>query len=275
MSDNTEQAEFWNGRMGQAWAKAEAQIDRILAPLSDEAVSRMAAVSGEKVIDIGCGGGGTSLALTASGASIWGVDISQKMIECARQKVGSNEHLAFSVGDAAAESFSPEYQAVFSRFGVMFFADPISAFSNIRTALVPGGRMAFLCWQTPAENPWISLAASALQPFQADAPTPDPRAPGPFAFADPDYLREVLTAAGFGNIGIESVARQLHLGDSVAEAMTFQSQIGPLSRLLAELDDEAGKRATQAVVEALTPHCTDTGIDLGAATWLVTATNPD
>ena len=271
MSDNTEQAEFWNGRMGDAWAKAEARIDQLMTPLSEVALKHIAAQPGERILDVGCGCGSMSIALSEAGAEVFGVDISQKMIDQANINAQSHSAVSFAVGDAAAMAFDSHFNAVFSRYGVMFFADPVGAFSNIRSALADNGRMVFLCWQAPAENPWVSIPAAALKPFSADEPAPDPRAPGPFAFADQDYLRETLEAAGFNNVEISSLKKTLHLGASVEEAMQFQSQIGPLSGLLAELDEETGRKATEAVIEALKPHQSSDGLKLGAATWLVSA----
>lgn len=271
MADNAEQAEFWNGRMGEAWAKAEARIDQLMMPLSEVAVAQMAAQSGERILDVGCGCGSTSIALSSAGAEVHGVDISQKMIDQAQLNGKGLPGVSFAMGDAAVTAFENSFNGVFSRFGVMFFSDPIAAFANIRSALVADGRMVFLCWQAPAENPWISIPAAVLQPFNPDQPAPDPRAPGPFSFADATYLRDTLEAAGFKGVEISSLKKTLHLGDTVEEAMQFQSQIGPLSGLLAELDEATGKKAAAAVFDALSSHCSDDGLKLGAATWLVSA----
>ena len=274
MADNAEQAELWNGRLGKAWVNAEDYIDGMMAPLSTVALEAVNAKPSDRIIDIGCGGGTTSFSLGATGAAVWGVDISTAMIDRANEKDNTAGNVAFSVGDAASQQYTADHTVVFSRFGVMFFADSVKAFANIRSALVPGGRLVFLCWQPPAANPWLSIAGAALQPFQpADAPPPDPEAPGPFRFGVPEDTRKVLSSAGFTNIAMQPVVKDLHLGDTIDEVMRFQSNIGPLSSLLETLDESRHAQATAAVRGAFAAKADSKGINLESATWLVTATN--
>ena len=274
MADNAEQAELWNGRLGKAWVNVEDYIDGMMAPLSTVALEAVNAKPSDRIIDIGCGGGTTSFSLGATGAAVWGVDISTAMIDRANEKDNAAGNVAFSVGDAASQQYTADHTVVFSRFGVMFFADSVKAFANIRSALVPGGRLVFLCWQPPAANPWLSIAGAALQPFQpADAPPPDPEAPGPFRFGVPEDTRKVLSSAGFTNIAMQPVVKDLHLGDTIDEVMRFQSNVGPLSGLLETLDESRHAEATAAVRDAFAAKADSKGINLEAATWLVTATN--
>ena len=274
MADNAEQAELWNGRLGKAWVNVEDYIDGMMAPLSTVALEAVNAKPSDRIIDIGCGCGTTSFSLGATGAAVWGVDISTAMIDRANEKDNAAGNVAFSVGDAASQQYTADHTVVFSRFGVMFFADSVKAFANIRSALVPGGRLVFLCWQPPAANPWLSIAGAALQPFQpADAPPPDPEAPGPFRFGVPEYTQEVLGSAGFTNIKLQAVVKDLHLGDTIDEVMRFQSNVGPLSGLLETLDESRHAQATAAVRDAFAAKADSKGINLEAATWLVTATN--
>jgi len=274
MADNAEQAELWNGRLGKAWVNVEDYIDGMMAPLSTVALEAVNAKPSDRIIDIGCGCGTTSFSLGATGAAVWGVDISTAMIDRANEKDNAAGNVAFSVGDAASQQYTADHTVVFSRFGVMFFADSVKAFANIRSALVPGGRLVFLCWQPPAANPWLSIAGAALQPFQpADAPPPDPEAPGPFRFGVPEDTRKVLSSAGFTNIAMQPVVKDLHLGDTIDEVMRFQSNVGPLSSLLETLDESRHAQATAAVRDAFAAKADSKGINLEAATWLVTATN--
>ena len=274
MADNAEQAELWNGRLGKAWVNVEDYIDGMMAPLSTVALEAVNAKPSDRIIDIGCGCGTTSFSLGATGAGVWGVDISTAMIDRANEKDNAAGNVAFSVGDAASQQYTADHTVVFSRFGVMFFADSVKAFANIRSALVPGGRLVFLCWQPPAANPWLSIAGAALQPFQpADAPPPDPEAPGPFRFGVPEDTRKVLSSAGFANIAMQPVVKDLHLGDTIDEVMRFQSNVGPLSGLLETLDESRHAQATAAVRDAFAAKADSKGINLEAATWLVTATN--
>lgn len=268
---NKEQADLWNGRMGSAWVSVEDYIDRMLEPISQVGIERAGAGAGEKVIDIGCGCGTTSLELAASGASVWGVDISHSMIERANAKDHGEASVRFSVADAAIESYDAEHDVVFSRFGVMFFSDPVAAFKNIRAALKPDGRLVYLCWQAPQNNPWMAIAGGAVAPFMPeDTPAPDPTAPGPFSMADPVRTRSVLEEAGLVDINIEPVERDMHLGDHLDELMAFQKEIGPLSALLESADEETGAKATEAVRQAFAAHVGDNGVAMRAAAWLVT-----
>ena len=271
--DNTDQIEFWNGDAASQWVSAQSALDAMLEPLSAIAIDAANVSAGERVLDIGCGCGGTSLTLAAAGASVTGVDISAPMLAHATERANAEGADArFEEGDASVATFNGDYQLLFSRFGVMFFADPTAAFANLRTALADGGRMAFLCWQSPKVNPWMSIAAAALGPFTTPpAEAPDPRAPGPFAFADPAYLREVLEGAGFADVDIQPATADLHVGDDVESAIRFLSEIGPLSRGLADMDDSTREQALTAVRTALANHLTENGLDLGAACWLVRA----
>jgi len=273
---NDAQREYWNGPGGNVWVEAQDHMDRMLAPISDLGLAKAAALDGERIIDVGCGCGATSLALARSGAGVWGVDISAPMIARAKARAaeGDVNNVAFSVADASNQTYTPDHHLVFSRFGVMFFEDPKHAFATIRTGLMPGGRLVFLCWQKPRENQWMSIAGRAVQPFLPPTEQGDPRAPGPFAFADSAWIEEILGVAGFSSIEIESVTPELLLGHDLDEAMFFQGKVGPLARVLAELDDESRQKATAAAREALAEHLTEEGIRLGSAAWLVSARNP-
>ncbi len=272
MSGNEEQIEYWNGKAGETWVTAQERVDAMLAPLSAQAVAAAAVQAGERVVDIGCGCGATSIAFAERGAHVWGVDISAPMLARARERSAGLDNVAFSEGDAATQSYTPDHQLVFSRFGVMFFADPHAAFANIRSALVPGGRLVFMCWQAPRENPWMAVAGRAIQPYLPEPEAPvDPQAPGPFAFARDAYIRDILGAAGFSDVEIVDTRAELHIGDTLDDAMAAQSEIGPAARALAELDGDERDAALAAAREALAPHISDNGINLGAAAWIVSA----
>jgi len=269
---NDEQVEYWNGRAGQSWVAAQAHLDRMLAPVSAALLERSGARRGERVVDVGCGCGDSALALAQRGAAVWGIDISEPMLALARSRAAGLHNVAFSRTDAATADFTPDHDLVLSRFGVMFFADPHAAFQNLRTALVDDGRLCFVCWQAPQLNPWVSIAGKAVRPF---LPEPDeqadPRAPGPFAFAEAQYVRDILDQAGFADIAIDSFEPALHLADDLDGAMDFLQQVGPLSRALAELDEPAQTAARDAARQALSPYATDHGLDLDGACWLVSA----
>lgn len=273
-ANNAEQIEYWNKNAGKTWVESQARTDAMLAPLSAILLEKAAASKGERVIDVGCGCGETSLRMAQAGAEVWGIDISAPML--ARAKERAKElgltNVAFNETDASTQALTPDHDLIFSRFGVMFFSDPTAAFTNLRTGLSRSGRLCFLCWQPPQKNPWMAVAGAAVQPFLPPPEVaPDPRAPGPFAFADAAYLEGILSTAGFKGIEIEPVEAQVHVGDDLDDAIESQSRIGPVSRAIKELEGEKREQALVAVREALAPHVTPDGLDLGAACWLVSA----
>jgi len=271
---NQEQIDYWNGNAGSTWVDSQERMDKMLAPLTSPLIEQAAAATGERIIDVGCGCGDTSLQLASSGASVLGIDISEPMLERARSRaqLTGQANTEFTTADAATTSLSADHDLIFSRFGVMFFSDPTAAFSNLHSGLSDNGRLCFLCWQPPRNNPWMSTAGAAISEFLPQPETkPDPRAPGPFAFADTNYLNGILDNAGFKTISISPLTANLHIADTLEEAMESQQRIGPLARALAELEGDAQQAALSAAREALADRMTPTGLDLGAACWLVKA----
>jgi SAM-dependent methyltransferase len=269
---NDGQIEYWNGPAGRKWVDVHRQLDVMLSPITAALLDRAAIEAGERVVDVGCGCGDTTIAIAEKGAAVWGIDISEPMLAVARSRRPEAGEVAFSQADASSQTFTPDHSLVFSRFGVMFFDDPRAAFGNLRTALTAQGRVCFACWQPPNRNPWIAVAGAAVQPFLPEpSEPPDPRAPGPFAFSDADYQQDILSAAGFTDITIESFTPTLRLADTLDGAMTFLQEVGPLSRALVELDDKPRQAALDAAREALAPFATTTGLEMGAACWLTHA----
>ncbi len=268
-NENAEQIEFWNGPTASNWVAAEERMDALLAPITSAVLAAAAVGSDEAVLDVGCGCGATSRAMAAAGARVVGVDVSAPMLARARERADSDS-LSFIEADAQTHAFDSKFDLLFSRFGVMFFANPVAAFANLRSALKPGGRVCFICWKAPAENPWLSIGMAAAQPFLPPAETPHPRAPGPFAFADPDYLTQVLADAGFKDVALTPYNPEMRLGADLEEAMEFVTRIGPLSNALKELASDPREAALAAVREALTPFTSSSGVLLGAACWIAT-----
>lgn len=275
-SDNAEQIKYWNAKAGAIWVAQQAHLDHLLAPLSEAGLAAAKFAANESALDVGCGCGDTSIALGASqsSGSVTGVDISEPMLAHAQVRADAMPNVSFEQADAAIAEFSDQYNLVFSRFGVMFFADPEAAFKNLRKALKPNGRMVFVCWQPPSENPWMSLAGKAVQPFMPPAATaPNPHAPGPFAFSDPAHVLAILSNAGFANVQIESFNTPLHIADNLDDALYFQTQIGPAANAVVTLEGAEKDQALNAVKEMFRPHMTSEGLDLEAAVWIVSAEN--
>jgi SAM-dependent methyltransferase len=269
---NSEQIEFWNGEAGATWAKRQERMDALLAPISDAVLKACTVKRGDRVLDVGCGCGETSLRLAQRGAAVVGVDISKPMLGRAKERAATEGASAtFVLGDAAVTQFERVYDQVFSRFGVMFFSDPTATFANIRTGLRSGGKLCFVCWQPPQLNAWISAPLAVARPMLPPQPTLDPRAPGPFAFAEPDYVRAILSGAGFRDIRIDPLTTSLVLGRDVDTALEMVCEVGPLSRAFVGIDPELRARTIAAVRAPLQAALTPSGVTLGASCWIVHA----
>lgn len=272
MSENAEQIEHWNGEGGQRWVQAQARMDALLAPLTAVLLERAAPRAGERVLDVGCGCGETSVVLAERGAEVLGVDVSEPMLGRARERVDGRPGVRFVQADAAAHPFpAASFDLVLSRFGVMFFADPVRAFTNLRQGHADDGRLCVLCWQAPTENPWFVLPAQALRPFMPEAPPPDPHAPGPFAFADPRRVTGILQAAGYRDVATESLRMPLRYADDLDGALAMVTEIGPAARVLPTLPADVRPAALAAVREVLRAGVRPEGVMFDAGCWIVTA----
>jgi SAM-dependent methyltransferase len=273
---NRDQIEFWNSDESRHWVEHQGRYDSMLEPYVRRLLSAAEIGPAERVLDIGCGTGTTTLAAAVGAREVLGVDIAEPMIARARDRAREHglQNALFEVADAQTAPFEADSRdVVISRFGVMFFDDPVAAFANLRTALRPDGRIVFVCWQDLADNEWTLVPATAVA---AHVPLPDlgePGAPGPFAFGDAERLRTLLTQSGFGEIGIEPVADSILLGGggTVDEAVDFLRGTGMARTLFSEASPDEVARAIEAVRAALAPYQTPEGVRLGAAAWIVTA----
>jgi SAM-dependent methyltransferase len=194
------------------------------------------------------------------------------MLAVAQARAGASQaDIPFIEADASTYDFQPVFDLVASRFGVMFFEDPSAAFCNIRKALAPKGRLAFVCWRAMEENGWAATPIKAARPLLPPQETPDPHAPGPFAFADAKRLEVILSSAGFKDIRIEKFDGHMDMAATVEEAAAHTLTIGPLSRAAAELDDAAKAKVRNVVTEALKAYATPHGVRGPVACWFVKA----
>lgn len=275
---NVAQADYWNGRAGQTWAELQRLLDMELRPLGLEAQAALKPAAGERVLDIGCGSGETSLDLAAAvapGGAVLGVDLSRPMLDIAERRAAAADlEVRFDVADAQASDFGGErFDAAFSRFGVMFFSDPAAAFANILKALKSGGRLAFVCWRPASENPLMTAPFRAAEHLVPPAPPSDPLAPGPFAFADPERVRRILGEAGFGQVAIRPFDAKVG-GWTPDEALVVAQRVGPLGAMLRD-NPELRPKVLDAVAGELQRHLgADGKVRMDAAVWIVTATAP-
>ena len=273
---NPRGAAFWNSTMGHAWVSQQAVISDVFTSVTSVSLVAAAAKQGEHVIDIGCGPGDTLLAFARavgpSGDAL-GVDVSVPMLEFARHRAAEAglANVTCALADATTYAFEPRRaNLVYSRFGMMFFDDPIKAFTNIRSAMKMGGRLVFVCFRTMPESPWFRVPIEAARPHVPPQPPVDPLAPGMFSLAREDRLRGVLTEAGFREIALNATDVPIH-GKNTTQSMAFITQVGPLPALLENASDEQRKRATEAARNALAAQIGADGRGLHVGLWLVSA----
>ena len=247
-SVNTGMRDFWNDAGGRMWVSHQEIIEAGMSPLGIKAIDELSIAPGERVLDIGCGCGGTTFELSkrvGNNGYVVGVDISEMIISSAKENknLEKQRNVDFKCLDAQTHTFSKNtFDAIFSRFGVMFFDDPVAAFKNLRASLRANGRLAFVCWQPVNAIEWISLPLEVVaRHIELPPPTPaQPEAPGGFSFGDKNRVVKILSAAGFADIYIESFNTKINIGNNLDEAQTFLTHIGPAGTVLdnPDIDNE-------------------------------------
>ncbi len=276
---NADQIAYWNGTGGRHWTEQQKVQDNVLAPVSEILIARAAIQPGERVVDIGCGCGATSFELArlvGSSGHVTGVDISSPMLGRARELTPPHAPIEFLQADATVYPFKPaSADVLFSRFGVMFFAQPSVSFANMRKALRPKGRLAFACWRTPRDNPMLMLSLQEAYKHVPKLPEIKPEDPGPFSFASEDRVKAVLSEAGFSSIALERAGLKFDIATDrgIDAALETALAIGPASRALEGQPADLVAAATQSIREALAKHLTGNKVLLGGSIWIVTASN--
>jgi len=280
-NDNVEQIAEWNGALGERWASMQREIDGVVVPFGDAALKAAAPQPGERVIDIGCGCGETAIELArrvGELGAVLGIDVSKPMLAVARSRAAHERHahLTFRDADASQADLPSNNDLLFSRFGVMFFSQPGPAFGHLRKSLRALGRCVFVCWRTPRDNPWAMTPLIAARKAMGVTPPPaDPNAPGPFAFADDDRLRTILSGAGFERIAIQRFDADVTLGATPRSAAQGALRIGPASRFAQEMGAEQLPKILDAVESALVPLAMSDGqVRLNGSTWIISASTP-
>ena len=277
---NAPQIDYWNGPAGDKWANFADSLDVMTEDLGSAAMDACDIRLGHAVIDVGCGSGATTIEIArrvGAEGRVLGIDISTPMIEVGRARLHATgvNGVTFENADIASHPFQNEtFDRVFLRFGVMFFVDPIAAFGNIRGGMKSGGRFAFVCWQTIDKNPWMGIPLRvALRHVAAAAPA-DPDAPGPLAFANPDRVRHILSEAGFVDIDLKPLVTLLPLEADVPGAVQKLLQLGPATRLLSHVSEDIKARVANDLVDVISKFQTDSGVMVGSASWIISATAP-
>ena len=279
---DAEQARFqgdrWAGEMGEKWNRYLDQFESSIETVGTAAIAAANFKAGERVLDIGCGGGPTTLAIAevmGPNGAVTGVDISPALITTARRRGAALANVEFVCADAAtADIYGAPFDVLFSRFGVMFFDDPHVAFNHIRSLVKTGGRVLFACWGPVEDNPWIT-ELNAVPRRYLDLPRPDPHAPGPLAFADTAYVTDILTRAGFGDVTFTAWRGEQKLagpGATAASAADFVMDALFIGDLLKNEPETIKRRAREDLRAILEAHETPEGVKFAAMAWLVSAT---
>ena len=272
---NVEQAAAWDGDDGDDWTEHEERYNATTVPHTRRLIDAARIGAADRILDIGCGCGETSrlAARIARDGCVLGVDLSSRMLARARERSAAEglTNTSFERADAQVYPFDAEaFDLAISRFGVMFFGDPVAAFQNVRRALRPGGRVAFLAWQPLARNEWMAELFGALAAGR-DIPRPPAGAPGPFGLSDPDAVRRIFGEASFENVSLDDVSESLTVGADAEDAFGFVRSLGVTRGLLRDLDATTTERALNAVRATIAAHDTGQGIRFGSAAWLITA----
>ena len=281
--NNQLQKEMWNGRAGASWVRHNTLLEQLLAEPGRRCMDSLSLPPSARLLDVGCGCGNQTLEWASrldTSSKITGIDISEPMLTLAKELRAANQselraEVEFVVGDASDSLFPNEsFDAIYSRFGVMFFDNPPAAFATLRKTLKPEGQLGFVCWQSPSLNPFFTAPLQAALSVLPAPPPAKPGAPGPFGLADPDVIKHVLTQAGFKKPRIEPLALELSVGASQSFEEIFEEliQIGPAAALIAESDPSLKDRARKAVYDRLLDFFSGgNGVSFEANFWLVTA----
>lgn len=277
--DSTHQTEgtqtaLWNGSAGRAWVAAQELLDQMFKPFENLLVDMMGTAAGLRVLDVGCGTGSTTLAAArrvgVAGHCI-GVDVSAPMIAVAQARAEREGSTAsFVCADAQTHAFEPaSFDRITSRFGVMFFDDPVSAFANLRRAARDGAELRCIAWRSAVDNPFMTTAERAAAPVLPNLPARRPDAPGQFSFADRHRVSSILEASRWAEIDIRPIDIDCTLPEQ--ELVSYFSRLGPVGMILQEADERTRVSVIESVRAAFEPYVHGTDVRYTAACWMVSA----
>ena len=268
----------WDGSDGDIWAASADQYEIRGAGHRRLLLQAAAIASGERVLDLGCGNGASTLeaARMAEPGEAVGIDLSTAMLTNARARSATAglSNVTFVHGDAQVHDFEPEsFDVIISNAGAMFFDDQVAAFTNLRRALRPGGRIALMAWQRLEDNEWLTVLREALA-MGRELPPPAVGMPGPFGLADRDQVSALLSETGFTNVEFGDVREPSVFGATTAEAYALMSDDAPTRGLLADLSDADKATALDQLRAVIAAHETSSGVMFGSASWLIQARRP-
>ena len=274
---NQEQGANWNSKTGQAWANNDLKMDAHLDVITALLFKEFETLGNKHVLDVGCGSGKTSKLLSdqvGSTGSVEGVDISKPLLELAQTKYGTIENIRFTNADAQSFEFKKSfYDQIVSRFGVMFFENPIAAFTNMHQSLKPNGKLNFVCWSALEENEFFILPLKIVLKY-LNKPLPNPsKAPGPLAFSNKPYLLKILQSSEFKNIKIKTIKTEMLSFDPVKEQVRFFNKMGLAARIKKEasFDIQIHEKIDQELEAELMKRTDANGTSLKATVYYVSA----
>jgi SAM-dependent methyltransferase len=274
---NADMLAFWNGQGGHTWVARQAHTDTTLAPVTEALLARAAPRIGERVLDVGCGCGGPTLDFARAvglAGRVVALDISGPMLAEGQRRADAAgiANVDWRQADPATAALGG-YDLLTSAFGVMFFGNPVGAFTHMHRAANPGARMALVCWRKLTENPWMEVPMTAVARHLPPRPKPVPNAPGMFAFADPEYVTQVLTDAGWAPPQFEKLDLDLDIaaGHGLEEAVVQSTQIGSVNSWLRNQPAEIVSAAGASLREALAAHVDGASVRLPGAMWLISS----
>lgn len=265
------QTALWNGTAGNAWVDAQAILDQLFQPFEDLLAQTTAECQARAVLDVGCGTGGTTVAVARVAGQATGIDISAPMLAAAQARAAREQVPAqFILADAQTHAFAPaSFDLIVSRFGVMFFDDPVRAFANLRQALRPSGALRVIAWRSAAENPFMTTAEQAAAPLLPELPPRQPNAPGQFAFANAARVEQILEDSGWHGISLQPI--DVTCTFAKKDLLTYITRLGPLGRILPDLDESGRKAIIDAVRPAFAPYVHGKTVRLDVACWMIGA----
>lgn len=269
---NREQSALWNGSSGEAWVKGQSLLDATFANFEKLLVAEVASARARQVLDVGCGSGATTLAIARDlgpNGSVTGIDISAPLVELARKRAAHSRVSAeFLLADAQTHEFTgTRYDLAVSRFGVMFFEDPVAAFANLRGAMRDGGRLRAISFRSAGENPFMTTAERAAAPLLPDVPPRRPDAPGQFALANRDRVRSILASAGWNDIDLAPI--DVPCAFPASELTGYFTRLGPVAPVLRAADEETRTRVIAMMLEAFAPFVRKDEVRFVAACWMI------
>jgi ubiquinone/menaquinone biosynthesis C-methylase UbiE len=272
-----EQTALWNGSAGHAWVAAQEVLDQMFKPFEDLLVDMICAGSGHRVLDVGCGTGSTTLAVArrlGAKGHCTGADVSAPMISAAQARAEREDSTAsFIRADAQTHALQPaSFDRIMSRFGVMFFDNPVLAFANLRRAAKDGAELRCIAWRSAADNPFMTTAERTAAPLLPNLPGRRPGAPGQFSFADRQRVSSILEQSGWAEIDIRPLDVDCNLPEK--ELVGYFTQLGPVGLILQEANERTRTQVIETVRSAFDPYVHGTEVRYTAACWMVSARAP-